>query len=118
LSIIRDISGKCSQICTPLTFVLTGLNLPRTSAGASGFMSQVSRWPGEPTRKMVMQFLIFADPSAAPAAWSRNRFGSASVASPADPAVRKLRRVTPEQTGTFAVPMFSIGRSPGWVQIV
>src|SRR5690348_5638510 len=73
-------------------------------------MSQVSRWPGEPTRIMVMQFLTLAVPSAAPAAWSRSRFGRVRVASPAAPAVRKLRRVTPEQTGTLTVPTFSIGR--------
>ena len=76
LSIIRAISGKCSQIWMPVTLVRIGLNLPRTSAGASGFMSQVSRWPGEPTRKIVMQFLMRARlPSTAPAASSFMQVG-------------------------------------------
>src|SRR5690606_37916448 len=38
----------------PGTFVVTGLNSPRTSAGASGLRSQVSKWLGPPhmNRKM------------------------------------------------------------------
>ena len=43
LSIFRANSGKCSQISAPGTLVLIGLNLPRMSSGASGFMSHVSR---------------------------------------------------------------------------
>jgi hypothetical protein len=107
-------SGKCSQICTPVTFVFVGLNLPRTSAGASGFMSQVSCWPGDPTRKMVMQLRIGAGFSLIPpAASSFRRVGRDRVASPADPIWRKLRRETPSHSRTFSRPTFSMRRLPG-----
>ena len=41
----------------PGTLVSIGLNGPRISAGASGFMSQVSSWLGPPTRNSMMQFM-------------------------------------------------------------
>src|SRR5262245_51972732 len=44
----RLTSGRCSVIRMPGTVVATGLNSPRTSAGASGFMSQTSSWLGPP----------------------------------------------------------------------
>ena len=37
------IRGRCSQSCTPGSVVAIGVNSPRTSAGASGFMSHMSR---------------------------------------------------------------------------
>ena len=79
------------------------------SAGASGFMSNVSRCPGEPTRKIVMQFRISAlAGSTAPAASSASTEGRLSPARPADPASRKLRRVTPWQTGTRSLPIWNM----------
>ena len=45
-------SGKCSQTRTPGTLVAMVRNGPRTSAGASGFGSQVSRWLGPPDSQM------------------------------------------------------------------
>ena len=36
-----------------------GLNSPRISAGASGFMSNVSRWEGPPFKKMTMHDFAF-----------------------------------------------------------
>ena len=44
--------GKCSQTEMPGTSVAIGSNGPRTSAGASGFMSKVSIWLGPPVKKM------------------------------------------------------------------
>ena len=44
--------GRCSQILSPGRRVAIGLNSPRISAGASGFMSNISRWLGPPVRKM------------------------------------------------------------------
>ena len=38
----------------PGTFGAMGLNSPRTSGGASGFMSKVSRWLAAPVRKTMM----------------------------------------------------------------
>ncbi len=56
-----------------------------------------------------------ADRSTAPAASSRIRLGSIIPARPAEPTCRKLRRVTPLQTGTFTLPTFSMEASPsGW----
>src|SRR3954452_19461448 len=107
-------SGKCSQICTPATLVLVGLNLPRTSAGASGFMSQVSCWPGEPTRKMVMQLRIGPGFSLVPpAASTLKSVGRDRPTTPADPIWRKLRRETPSHSRTFSRPTFSMRRLPG-----
>src|SRR5436309_1224129 len=39
----------------PGTVVAIGLNSPRISTGAAGFMSHMSRWLGPPLRKMRMQ---------------------------------------------------------------
>src|SRR5215469_4267909 len=49
--------GKISEISMPGTFVLIGRNGPRTFEGASGFMSQVSRWDGPPTSIRRMQLV-------------------------------------------------------------
>jgi len=40
--------GKCSQTVTPGILLAIGLNSPRISGGASGFMSNMSRWLGAP----------------------------------------------------------------------
>ncbi len=106
-SMIFAMRGKCSQICTPGTLVEIGLNLPRMFSGASGFMSHVSRCPGEPTRKMVMQLRIFAFfSSTAPMAWRLSQLGSERPAIAAAPTCKKLRRVWPEQSGRYSFPMW------------
>lgn len=55
LSIWAASMGKCSQTWMPGVLVAMGLNSPRISAGASGFMSHRSMWLGPPNRKMKMQ---------------------------------------------------------------
>ena len=55
----------------PGTLVLIGLNGPRISAGAFGFMSQVSSWDGPPTRNSMMQLTSLAV-STAPSAFRPN----------------------------------------------
>src|SRR4051812_10478480 len=49
--------GNSSLRCNPDTRVGIGRNGPRTSEGADGFGSNVSRWAGPPTRLMKMQDL-------------------------------------------------------------
>ena len=50
LCIHLAVLGRCSQICKPGSEVAMGLNSPRTSAGAWGFMSNISIWLGPPSR--------------------------------------------------------------------
>ena len=57
LSICAASRGKCSQSWMPGTRVAIGLNSPRISTGASGFMSHRSMWLGPPNRKMKMHEL-------------------------------------------------------------
>jgi len=54
LSARQASKGKCSQTCTPGRRVAIGRNSPRISAGASGFMSNMSIWLGAPVRKTIM----------------------------------------------------------------
>src|SRR5262245_22069277 len=97
----------------PLTLVLVGLNGRRMLAGAFGLRSQVSRWPGEPTRKRAMQFLTSAFASStAPAAFMRRKSGRFRPTSPAAPAWRKLRRVGPPQVGTLTFPICNMAIPP------
>src|SRR3954467_12107446 len=46
--------GRCSDSWIPGTLVETGWNSPRYSAGASGFMSHMSRWLGPPRIPRMM----------------------------------------------------------------
>ena len=64
--------GKISQISIPSALVGMGLYGPRISAGASGFVSQVSNWLGPPTRKSMMQLMSLSGLTA-PSASSPNR---------------------------------------------
>src|SRR5262245_27233814 len=82
-------------------------------AGWFGLRSIVSTWPGEPTRKSEMQFLISAFlSSTAPAAFIRRKSGRLSPTSPAAPAWRKLRRVGPPQVGRLTFPMCNMESPP------
>ena len=51
------VSGSNSQISIPGTSVAMGRNGPRTSAGASGFKSNVSKWLGPPSSQSRIQAL-------------------------------------------------------------
>lgn len=90
--------GKCSETGTPGREEAIGWNSPRISAGASGFMSQVSWWLGPPLRKIVITASADArgppsrDADRTPsAAISEGRFNPAI---PADPTRRKPRRTS------------------------
>src|SRR6266550_799067 len=54
LSICCASIGIVSLNWMPETFVLMGLNSPRTFDGASGFGSQISIWLGPPCRKTMI----------------------------------------------------------------
>src|SRR5262245_12224548 len=84
--------GINSQMSRPGTLVATGANWPRNSAGASGFMSYLSRWLGPPGRQIRITDL---GDGPAGAAWLRRRSTSANerLASPQMPARRKRRRL-------------------------
>ena len=49
---MRASLGRCSQMWVPGVRVRMGLNSPRTSMGASGFMSKLSCCANPPERKM------------------------------------------------------------------
>src|SRR6476620_443317 len=77
--------------------VLIGLNGPRISDGAFGFMSNVSNWLGAPKLKIMMQDLLSLDLSTAPRAWRVANFESVIPIAPRVPTCRKSRRVKPSQ---------------------
>ena len=54
MSAIFACIGISSQISIPGTLVAMGLNSPRYSLGASGFMSYMSRCDGPPLRWIMM----------------------------------------------------------------
>ena len=81
----------------PGTAVAIARNSPRTSAGASGFMSQVSRCPGPPGWKRRMHDRIGcradSEPEAGPRANAAARTGSIP-SNPNPPARSRSRRLT------------------------
>src|SRR5262245_51930090 len=97
LSATFAVFGKSSQISIPRTFVRIGWNGPRTSLGASGLRSNVSRWLGPPSSQSRMH--DFALPGDLPGAAPRRRDQSASDSPRADnaPTRSMSRRVTPSQ---------------------
>ena len=102
----------------PGALVAIGLNGPRISAGASGFMSQVSNWLGAPRLKIMMQerssCRFAAAPGAVAARASRAiNCGSEKPMAPSVPTCRKSRRVTPSQVWAVPRPMrLSMAASP------
>ena len=88
--------GKNSQMSIPGTLVRIGRNSPRYSAGASGFMSNMSRCGGPPLRWMLM--IAFFDAGAAPSA--RNSPARESPPMPVAPIRKKARLDTPSQDFT------------------
>ena len=63
---LRHAAGRSRVIWMSGLFVLIGLNGPRISRGASGFMSKVSIWLGAPRLKIMMQALSLAPLGIAP----------------------------------------------------
>src|ERR1044072_2266803 len=90
-------SGSISEISMPETFVLMGLNSPRISEGASGFMSYMSMWLGPPPRQIMMTDLSRFPGGTAPSALSRRNGGSVNPPSASAPVFKKLRRESPSQ---------------------
>src|SRR5881394_546841 len=78
-------------------FVLIGLNGPRISDGAFGFMSNVSSWLGAPRLKIMMQDLLSLDLSTAPSACRAANLDRLRPIAPRVPTCRKSRRLTPSQ---------------------
>src|SRR5439155_19171316 len=66
------------------------------SAGALGFMSQVSIWLGPPTSIRKMQLVSFFG-STAPKDFSAKKSGRVRPRKASEPACRKSRRVKPSQ---------------------
>src|SRR5262245_19729776 len=87
----RLTSGRCSVIRMPGTVVAIGLNSPRTSAGASGFMSQTSSWLGPPWSRNRMHERTRVRGARSLA---RSSSGSDRPKAPNPPSCSKRRRVS------------------------
>src|SRR5881394_4678357 len=92
--------------------VWMGLNGPRISRGASGFMSQVSNWLGAPRLKMRMQDLSDCCGLTAPAALRPAKVAIEKPRAPSVPTWRKSRRVKPSQVVTEPFPVTCIIAAP------
>src|ERR1043166_4707315 len=94
--------------------VLIGLNGPRISEGAFGFMSKVSTWLGAPRLKIKMQDLSSLPEAVAPRDWSAANFERLRPRAPSVPTWRKSRRVMPSQVVIEPLPeSFSISQDSG-----
>src|SRR5688572_23775769 len=90
--------------------VRIGLNGPRISRGASGFISQVSNWLGAPRLKIMMAALsdppFFTAPKDCKAAY----LDIVRPMAPRVPACKKSRRVIPSQVVIEPFPVnFNMG---------
>src|SRR5207253_2645566 len=95
LSVTLACLGYSSVTSKPGTFVLMGFQRPRYSAGASGFMSYMSMWPGPPSNQIRMtDVFLVAEPEASLA---RRTWARLADPIPATPAWTKLRRDIPSQ---------------------
>ena len=71
-SMISATCGKCSTTSKPGTDEGIGFIVPRISSGASGFMSNVSSWLGDPYKKEQDAVLGSAEAAAAMSrGWAR-----------------------------------------------
>src|SRR6476646_6150278 len=96
--------------------VRMGLNGPRISAGALGFISNVSNWLGAPRLKIMMHDL--SSPSlAAPRACSAANFESVNPRAPSVPTWRKSRRVTPSHVVIDPLPV-TLSMAPRFRQLL
>src|SRR5208282_2306683 len=77
--------------------VRMGLNGPRISEGALGFMSQVSIWLGAPRLKIMMHDFSSLPLATAPMDLRAANFAIVSPMAPSAPTCRKSRRVMPSQ---------------------
>src|SRR6185369_9129601 len=99
-------SGKISEIWKSGDFVEIGLNGPRISAGASGFISNVSSWLGAPRLKIMMAERS-SRPITRPAAFAPKKSASEKPIAPSAPTFRKSRRVVPLQVVAHPWPRIS-----------
>src|SRR5262245_45944333 len=98
--ITSAVRGRCSQMRSPDTLVLIVPNWLRTSLGASGLGSKVSRWLGPPSSQMRMHEVALVPPTGAEAAalaCKRNRSVTVKPKVVSKPKCRKSRRDTPSQ---------------------
>src|SRR2546426_1252617 len=86
-------------------FVLIGLNGPRISAGAFGFMSNVSNWLGAPRLKIMIHDFSSFPAATAPRDWRAANFESDKPSAPSVPTCRKSRRVIPSQVAIEPLPV-------------
>ena len=97
LSAIAACIGRCSQNRTPGRRVAIVPNGPRTSAGASGLGSHMSRWLGPPESQKTMTDFgppprLVPPEGAAASAWSRINWAADNPATPESPARKNHRR--------------------------
>ena len=72
--------------------VRMGLNGPRYSAAASGFMSHKSTWLGAPKLKIIMHARSSCPGRTAPASFAASSCGSDNPAAPNTPTCKNSRR--------------------------
>src|SRR5579864_3139964 len=99
LSACLAVNGRCSQICIPGTLVEIGLNSPRISLGASGFRSNVSKWPHPPLCHSRMQEISRLAPA-------RSTPSRLMPKAPSEPMRRKSRR--PKSDVRFVIMAHSL----------
>src|SRR4051812_35734032 len=97
--------GRISESCRPGTLLATGLNGPRISAGAPGFMSHRSMLLGAPRLKIMMQARSSFPGLTAPAARADSNCGKENPRAPRVPTWRKSLRLTPLQVWAFPCPV-------------
>src|SRR5262249_37245328 len=106
------VRGRCSQICRPGSEVAIGLNSPRISAGACGFMSNMSMWLGPPSRLNMMTERALPRGGVSPPV-ARNRRGKVQPPNSAKAPTRSSsRRVTPSHVLAPGPRIFSMAESP------
>src|SRR6266852_8585737 len=85
--------GRCSLSWIPGTEVAIGLNSPRTSLGAAGFMSHISRWLGPPFKKTrIQESALGACPVPAEREFARSKPGRLKPKRPLPPTCSMWRR--------------------------
>src|SRR5207253_111719 len=91
LSVTRACRGNSSLMSKPGTRVRIGRQMPRYSAGASGFRSYRSMWLGPPSSHIRITDVFLVGPAeAADSDFARRSCGRPTAAMPATPSWRKL----------------------------
>src|ERR1051326_8779810 len=96
---------QISEIWMSGLLVLIGLNGPRISEGALGFMSKVSNWLGAPRLKIMMHDLSSLPEAVAPRDCSAANFERVRPMVPRVPTWRKSRRAIPSQVVMEPLPV-------------